>query len=279
MSLIDFSQAALSPNQSRGARNFLGMSQSQVAEKSTLPAHKLKRFETGNYVPDSQFLADLREFYENEGYDFNDDESKGAKAKARGDVFQAGVVGATRMKPSETDGSTEVELGKPAEKAKPYGTANLQFMRIDPNLDSDAIDEIFGTIEDNEEALLASLDTPTKRAFLESTPHAETLALTVANLRRLAENGVLYARLMGRSPLPIPESTDSDTPGTPAPKRASTGFFADKPTQKFDWNTIGDILCTSMGDVQLAAVERDKEAQARYKARQQPKEVLEALVN
>jgi len=50
--MIDFSELALSPNESRAARNFLGLSQAQAAEQSNLPAHKLKRFETGNYVPE-----------------------------------------------------------------------------------------------------------------------------------------------------------------------------------------------------------------------------------
>lgn len=91
--MIDFRDLALSPNASRAARNFLGLSQAQAAVKSNLPAHKLKRFETGNYVPDSQFLEDLREFFEEEGYNFHDEDAPGAKAKARGDVFPAGVVG------------------------------------------------------------------------------------------------------------------------------------------------------------------------------------------
>ena len=91
--MIDFSELALSPNESRAARNYLGMSQAQAATKSNLPGHKLKRFESGNYVPDSEFLQSLREFFEGEGYNFHDEDAPGAKAKARGDIFQAGVVG------------------------------------------------------------------------------------------------------------------------------------------------------------------------------------------
>jgi DNA-binding XRE family transcriptional regulator len=100
--MIDFSELALSPNESRAARNFLGLSQAQAATKSNLPAHKIKRFETGNYVPDTQFLQDLRTFFEEQGFDFNDVDSPGAKAKARGDVFQAGVVGESGSGTGET---------------------------------------------------------------------------------------------------------------------------------------------------------------------------------
>ena len=110
--MIDFSELALSPNESRAARNFLGLSQAQAAEKSNLPAHKIKRFESGNYVPDAQFLEDLREFYEGEGYNFHDEDAPGAKAKARGDVFPAGVVGGTDGDTDETDGSPSENQGK-----------------------------------------------------------------------------------------------------------------------------------------------------------------------
>lgn len=133
---IDFSQLALSPNESRAARNFLGLSQAQAAEQSNLPAHKLKRFESGNYVPDSQFVQDLRDFFETQGYNFHDEDAPGAKAKARGDVFPAGVVGATDSDTGETDGFSEVEPGKLPRPEK----ANLQFMRISPVLAAHSID-------------------------------------------------------------------------------------------------------------------------------------------
>ncbi len=244
--MIDFSELALEPNASRAARNFLGLSQAQTAAQSNLPAHKLKRFETGNYVPDGQFLEDLREFYEAEGYNFHDEDAPGAKAKARGDVFPAGVVGETDSFPLENQ-------GKPMRPEK----KSLQYMRITPQLESSQIDQIFDRIEDNEEALLAAATDEIEHGFLSDTPSSESQAKAVGLLRLLAENGLLYARLMGRELVQMPADIESSTV---------------KP------NTFGELLSLAMGDTQLATISGDKEAQARRKARPEPSEILEALI-
>ncbi len=236
--MIDFSELALEPNESRAARNFLGLSQAQTAAQSNLPAHKLKRFETGNYVPDGQFLEDLREFYEAEGYNFHDEDAPGAKAKARGDVFPAGVVGETDSFPLENQ-------GKPMRPEK----KSLQYMRITPQLESSQIDQIFDRIEDNEEALLAAATDEIEHGFLSDTPSSESQAKAVGLLRLLAENGLLYARLMGRELVQMPADIESSTV---------------KP------NTFGELLSLAMGDTQLATISGDKEAQARRKARPEP---------
>lgn len=249
--MIDFSELALSPNESRAARNFLGLSQSQTAEQSNLPAHKLKRFETGNYVPDSQFLQDLREFFEGQGYNFHDDDAPGAKAKSRGDVFQAGVVGKTASSTEETNGSPS---GKPGKLARPQ-SVNLQFMRITPTLESDQVDRVFDCIEDNEAMIATAADLEVGFGFLSDSPDASTQAKAVAMLRRLAENGLLYARLMGRELLPAGQTTGSSKV-----------------------KTVGDLLRLAMADLQLSVVEGDKEAQVRRKGRAEPSEVLQALV-
>lgn len=248
--MIDFSELALSPNECRAARNFLGLSQAQAATKSNLPAHKLKRFETGNYVPDSEFLQQLREFFEGEGYNFHDEDAPGAKARARGDVFQAGVLGAAG-ETGETDGSPSE---KPGKLARPQ-SANLQFMRITPALDSDQIDRVFNCIEDNEAALLAAAGQPVATGFLSDMPSSASQAAAVAQLRRLAENGLLYAHLMGRELL----STVPAGKSSPA-------------------KTVGELLSVAMSDLQLAVIGADKKAQERRKARTQPEEVLQALV-
>lgn len=241
---IDFSELALSPNESRAARNFLGLSQAQAASQSNLPAHKLKRFESGNYVPDGKFLQDLREFYEGEGYNFHDEDAPGAKAKARGDVFPAGVIGETASSPSETDGSPG---GKPTRAQ----SANLQFMRISPDLEGEQIDRILDCIEDNEAAVAHAAEAPAPLGFLSDAPSAAAQAQAVAALRRLAENGLLHARLLGREALPS----------------AAEGA-----------KTIGDLLQRAFGDTILAVVDGDKDAQARRKGRAEPTEVLQALV-
>lgn len=257
---IDFSELALSPNESRAARNFLGLSQAQAATKFELPINKLKRFETGTYVPDTKFIQELRECYEGEGFNFNDEKTPGAKARANGDVFQAGVIGKTAGFTGGTGGSPVVEPGK---LPRPQ-TANLQFMRIEPSLDSDQIDRMFSCIEDNETALVEGYDKPITRGFLESGPSTSSQAQAISMLRRLAENGLFYARLMGRDLLPVV-----------VPGEGKETKVASKPAA---WKTVGELMHAAMADVQLAFVEGDKPAQARRKARTEPTEVIQALV-
>lgn len=254
--MIDFSELALAPNESRAARNFLGLSQAQAAEQSGLQAHKLKRFETGNYVPDSQFLDDLRAFFEGQGYDFHDDQSPGAKAKANGDVFPAGVLGETIGSQEESDGSPSGALGKLPRPQK----ANVQFMRITPTLQDEQIDQVFACIESNEEAIQAGASEVIERSFfnMDGPVPLAAQAQAVALLRRFAENGLLYARLMGRSLLPL--SQGGEAPGVDTVK------------------TVGALLDLAMADLQRAVIEGDKDAQARRKARVEPNGVLQALV-
>ncbi len=245
--MIDFSDLPLSPNESRAARNYLGLSQAPAADQSELAAHKIKRFETGNYVPDSEFLAKLREFYEGQDYSFQDADSPGAKAKARGDVFPSGVLG-------KTDSSTDVKPMRPEE-------GKVQFMRIHPSLESDQVDRIFEALDANELALGELTELPIETGFLSTNPTIETQARTVAVLRRMAENGVLYARLIGRVPVPAPD-TETGEPATVENAK-----------------TVGDLAYLSLADVQLAVVDGDKDAQTRRKGRVKPSEVLQALVS
>ncbi|MCZ8093202.1 MAG: helix-turn-helix transcriptional regulator [Acidovorax sp.] len=262
--MIDFSELALSPNESRAARNFLGLSQAQAAEKSNLPTHKIKRFESGNYVPDCKFLEGLREFYEGEGFNFHDEDAPGAKAKARGDVFPAGVVGDTDGNTDETDGSPSGNQGK---LPRPQ-SVQLQFMRITPSLESAQVDRVFDCIEDNEEAVRAGMALPIRNGFLSESPSGTTQAQAIALLRRLAENGLLYARLMGRELVSVP-SVNAQTEGD--------GFLLMGAT-KTKAATVGDLLALAMGDMQRAVVDGDTEAQARRKGRAEPVEVLQALI-
>lgn len=262
---IDFSALALSPNESRAARNFLGLSQAQAAEKSNLPAHKIKRFETGNYVPDCQFLEGLREFFEGEGYNFHDEDAPGAKAKARGDVFPAGVVGDAGSSPDETSGFSSENQGK---LQRPQST-QLQFMRITPALDTEQVDRVFGCIEDNEVAIKAGMELPIRNGFLSESPSPVTQAQAVALLRRLAENGLLYARLMGRELVAVPSTESQSETG---------GGFLGLGRRDSQAETVGGLLALAMADLQRAVVDGDKEAQARRKGRAEPTEVLQALV-
>jgi transcriptional regulator with XRE-family HTH domain len=265
---IDFSELAISPNESRAARNFLGMSQAQAATKFSLSVNKLKRFETGTYVPDTKFVQELRELYEGEGFNFNDEKTPGAKARAMGDVFNSGVLGDLAGSIEEPDGFPAVELGKLPRPQK----ANLQFMRISPVLENDQIDRVFSCIEDNETAIVEGSETPIVTGFLESSPSAQSQALAISMLRRLAENGLLYARLMGRDLLPAGAPLEVEAP------RRGLLFSSSSAPVSGNWKTVGELMQTAMTDVQLAFVDGDKPAQARRKARIEPKEVLQALV-
>lgn len=265
--MIDFSELALSPNASRAARNFLGLSQAQAAEKSNLPAHKLKRFETGNYVPDSQFVQGLRDFYEGQGYNFHDEDAPGAKAKARGDVFPGGVVGAT-------DDTSEGTDGFPKENQPRTQSVNLQFMRIHPDLQHDQIDRILERMEDNEAEVKVRAEQPIKNGFLSDSPSILSQAQAIAALRALAENGLLHAKLLGR---------DVFTPGATAKAPSATNggtpfFFASPDSSTAAGQTIGELLQVALGDVVRAVMDDDKDAQARLKNRTEPTEVIQALI-
>lgn len=253
--MINFSDLPLSPNQSRAARNYLGMSQAQAAEQSGLQAHKLKRFETGNYMPDSQFLQDLRDFFEGLDYDFRDTDAPGANARANGDIFPAGLVGNTDSATNETDSSPSENQGKPQRHA----ITELHHIRINPALKNDQIDDIFDCIEGNEKSLNALLDRPLSRGFaMFQAVDADSQVVQVAAQRLLAENGLLFALLLGRSPIAVPEGDTIDLV-----KKAKTH---------------SDLMQAAMADVQRAVVHGDKEAHARRKTRKAPSEVLQALI-
>jgi hypothetical protein len=132
-------------------------------------------------------------------------------------------------------------------------------MRITPDLENDQVDRVFDCIEANELAIDDGLTQPVSMGFLSDSPTEGSQAAAMALVRRLAENGLLYARLMGRELLP------PIGPAASAPKVSAAA-------------TIGDLLRLAMSDLQLAVVSGDKAAQARRKARAEPTEVLEALV-
>lgn len=251
--MIDFSNLALSPNESRAARNYLGLSQAQAATKSNLPAHKLKRFEAGNYMPDSQFLEDLRAFYEQEGYNFHDERAPGARARADGDVFPAGVVDWPDGEAEETDGSPSGNHGKP----RGVLTKELQYMRIGVGLEDVQIDRILECIDENEAALTSIAEKPIARSFWnEGNVPQQAQLLAITALRHLAENGFLHAKLLGRDLIAIGDQRFEATAA----------------------KTIGQLLDAALGDLHRAVVAGDKAAQARRKGREEPTEVLQVLV-
>lgn len=67
-------KTVLTSEQSRAARRTLDLTQSQAIEKSGLSGYKLKQFESGFADPESvaPFLRELRDFYEGQGYQFEE---------------------------------------------------------------------------------------------------------------------------------------------------------------------------------------------------------------
>jgi transcriptional regulator with XRE-family HTH domain len=243
MSRINFDNLPLNSDQARAARNYFGWPQAKAAEESGLPVHKLKRFESGNYIPDSEFLEALRAFYEKRGYVFDDTPAPGAKAKSNGQVFPGGVVGDTHQ---DTAG------------IKPYrdraGAAKVHHMRIALQ-DEGEIGRVLDLIEENEEKAADLVRTPIKTGFFGLSD--ETQAKHAEAVRLLAENGTLFAKLFGR-----------EIAGKPTAD--SLKASKEKPT------TTGDLLHSLQSDAHLTAG-GDPDAKDRRKARKPAENVAQAL--
>lgn len=243
MSRINFQDLALSSDEARAARNYFGWPQAKAAEESGLPLHKIKRFESGNYIPDSEFLEALRGFYEKRGYQFDNTPQPGDNAKRSGQVFPSGVVGDDQP---------------PAADPKNYrdrkGEAKVHHMRIALQ-DEGEMGRALDLIEENEERVAELLRNPIKTGFFEL--HDETKADHAEAVRLLAENGMLFARLFGR-----------DIGGKPALDALRDGKA--KPT------TTRDLMHKLHADAHLVAA-GDVEAKERRKARKPSTSVAQAL--
>lgn len=196
--MFDFNSLPLTPELSRAARNYFGFTQAKAAEESGLPAHKIKRFEAGNYIPDIEFLGDLRAFYERRGYKFDDTPVPGAKAKESGLVFPAGVVGETEKNPGSPSGSRPTK-------------ASFHHMRI-AITDEAEMGRVLDMIQDNEEKAERLLREPMEGRFGLFGGFSEDAEASHGEaLKLLAENGLLFAKLFGRhvGGKPKPESLDA----------------------------------------------------------------------
>lgn len=182
--MFDFGTMPLTPENARAARNYLGLSQAKAAEESDLPAHKIKRFEAGNYIPDVEFLQDLRAFFEARGYRFPGTPQPGAKAKGSGQVFPAGVLGET----AENHGVPAVH--RPQQ-------ASVHHMRI-ALTDEDEMGNILDLIDANEQRIEELLQAPVEFGLFGGLSE-ESQAHHAEALKLMAENGQLFARLFGRA--------------------------------------------------------------------------------
>lgn len=238
--MYDSTNLPINSDSARAARNYYGLTQQQAADESGLPAHKIKRFEAGNYIPDTKFLEDLKAFYEGKGYEFPDTSKPGAKAKATGKVFPAGVV-----QPGDDE---DAPVGK-------HQKHTVHHIRIDPTLSDAEIGNILDHIERNEESIGAMLKKKVEGgvfggfADTSEAHHGKTLRL-------LAENGTLLAKLLGR---PLVAS--------PAPELVS----GQKKPQ-----THAELLAHTQMHMH-GAIKGDKEALAKLKADKTPRTLTEAI--
>lgn len=238
--MIDLQALPLQADQARAARNYFGLSQAKAAEACGLPLHKIKRFEAGNYIPDSEFLEDLRGYYEERGFHFDDTPTPGAKAKGNGSVFPSGVVGEPSRNQRDTMG------GRPQK-------AELHHMRID--LQDPQMGEALDLIDANEQKAEDLLREPVATGLFGGMTD-ESQARHAEALKLLAENGALFARLFGR-----------DVGGKPKAEVLSA---------KADPKTHADLLHLSQADAHLS-VEGSHDAKTRHKARKPAKTLMAAL--
>lgn len=131
-------------------------------------------------------------------------------------------------------------------------------MRIAQTLTNDQIDQILEAVDDNISAIKAESGVEVKKSFLSDYPDGTSQAHAVALLRRLAENGLLHARLLGHDFMPAPHENT-----------ALTGTNA---------QTVGELMDLAMADMHRAVIDGDNDAVARRKGRVKPDGVLQALV-
>lgn len=245
MSRINFDDLPLSSDQARAARNYFGWPQAKAAEEAVLPLHKLKRFESGNYIPDAEFLQALRTFYEKRGYQFNDTPPPGDSARRAGKVFPAGVVGEDGVTPTDATNYR----GRTA-------AAQVHHMRIAIQDDGE-MGRSLDLIEENEERISALLRNPIKPGLFFSEISEETAAQHAEAVRLLAENGMLFARLFGR-----------ELGGKPSAEtlKASSAKLV----------TTRDLLHNLQADAHLA-ISGDVDAAERRKSRKPTKSIFQAL--
>jgi DNA-binding XRE family transcriptional regulator len=241
--MINYEHLPITPDTARAARHYLGLNQLQAAQQSGLSSHKIKNFESGQYLPDTKFAGDLKGFYEGSGYQFPDTVKPGTNAKANGSVFPEGVIA-----PSDADSADTSVPGKPEKHT-------IQHMRINPSLTDDEIGNIFDHFEKNEDAISRLLAKNVETGLFGGTTDAAEAAHAQA-VRLLAENGTLFAKLLGRSVV-----------RTPSPELAS-GKVAPK--------THADLLAFTQAPMH-AAVAGDKSNAANQVCVKQPKTLNEAI--
>jgi len=177
----------ITAEQSRAARFQLGLTQANVIEQSELAGHKLKQFETGRFIPDTAFLQNLKEFYEDNGFEFAEAETE-AETKATSTVA-----------PKPTHGSGLVE---------PMFTMRFVVDRTIPQEQADSILERM----DNNDVRIAELMNRKLESGLLSSYSSQTEADTQELYGLMAENYLLFRTLQGRNIMtPPPQKAEPKT--------------------------------------------------------------------
>lgn len=167
----------ITAEQSRASRFQLGLTQANVIEESSLPGHKLKNFETGRFVPDMPFLEGLRDYYTQKGIDFTETVTVTTQAT---DQIQTG------QQQTPTHGGAMV---RPVSRMCFY---------VSDRVEPEAVDQILGRMDGNDDRIAAILQSPLKGGFL-STYDEETEAKQRELFGAMAENYLLFRILQGRN--------------------------------------------------------------------------------
>lgn len=193
----------ITAEQSRASRFQLGLTQANVIEESSLPGHKLKNFETGRFVPDMPFLEGLRDYYTQKGIDFTE------------------TVTVT------TQVSDQIQTGQqqpPAHGGAMIRPVSRMCFYVSDRVEPEAVDQILGRMDGNDDRIAAILQSPLKGGFL-SAYDEETEAKQRELFGAMAENYLLFRILQGRNiisalPAGVEPATHADLLAT---------FFATSP--------------------------------------------------
>lgn len=188
----------ITAEQSRASRFQLGLTQAAVIEESSLPGHKLKNFETGRFVPDMPFLEGLRGYYTQKGIDFTE------------------TVTITDQ--------IQLEQQAPAAGGAMVRPVSRMCFYVSDQVEPDAVNQILGRMDGNDDRIAAILQSPLKGGFL-SAYDEETEAKQRELFGAMAENYLLFRILQGRNivsalPAGVEPTTHADLLAT---------FFATSP--------------------------------------------------
>lgn len=188
----------ITAEQSRSSRFQLGLTQAAVIEESSLPGHKLKNFETGRFVPDMPFLEGLRDYYTQKGIDFTE------------------TVTITDQ--------IQLEQQAPAAGGAMVRPVSRMCFYVSDQVEPDAVNQILGRMDGNDDRIAAILQSPLKGGFL-SAYDEETEAKQRELFGAMAENYLLFRILQGRNivsalPAGVEPTTHADLLAT---------FFATSP--------------------------------------------------